>query len=193
MTPIYARAGDTFFTRSESRLGKLIRWGETDKNEAKGSVWTNHTGVVVEDGWVGAQPAATVIEALWKTRRGPIDTTNILVRVVRPIPAYDADEMERFHTEAKTYIGDKYGWWKLGGLLIDRAIGKKVVSPLFFLKGRPICSFLTAGTNDEARPRWVTGGWPGTWPGFGVSWNAADPDTMLRFCVAHPEFWEEVR
>jgi hypothetical protein len=193
MTPIYARAGDTFFTRSESWLGKLIRWGETDKDEVKGSVWANHTGVVVEDGWIGAKPGAIVIEALWKTRRGPMKTANILVRVFRPIPAYGEQEMARFHIEATSYIGDRYGWWKLGGLLVDRVVGRKVVSPLFFLKGRPICSFLAAGTNDEARERWAEGQWAGKWPGFGVPWNAADPDTMLRFCESHPEFWEEVR
>ncbi len=68
---LYAERGDTFFTHSESRLGAVIRAGETDSDEskvsawkqigyalltgkdlAKNGTWANHTGVVVESGWL---------------------------------------------------------------------------------------------------------------------------------------------
>jgi hypothetical protein len=45
--PLYAFVGDTFFTRSNSRLGRAIRWAEKDPGEEE--TWTNHTGVVVQE------------------------------------------------------------------------------------------------------------------------------------------------
>lgn len=94
---LWTNRGDTWFTRSESKLGKLIRWGETEKGEKNGT-WTNHTGVVVESGWLvppedtsaeyvvaqrdysngswtrevapGNALLAVVVEAMWHVQRG---------------------------------------------------------------------------------------------------------------------------
>lgn len=195
MKPIYARAGDTFFTRSNSLLGKAIRWGEQDCDEKEPS-WTNHSGVVVADGWIGNEaqlrqenrPVAVVVEALWKTRRGPLKVNGTEVRVFRPKPAYAGDELQLFALLAAHYVGDTYGWWKLLGFLLKRATcGKIDITNFYFIDSRPICSYLAAHVNDAARKR------SASWPGFGMDPDAADPDGMMDFCLNHPEFWEEVK
>lgn len=197
MKPIYARAGDVFFTRSNSILGRLIRWAETDPGEEP--TWANHTGVVVEDGWIVPPPwafepgadliheytrLAVVVEALWHVRRGTLNPNNVDVRVFRPVPAYSAAELVRFRREAGRYVGDKYGWWKLLFHLADRAIfkGRKVLSQTLHVDERPICSYLAAKVHEVARP--------GEW--FGVRPEVATPDEMLDF-VQNSERWQEVR
>lgn len=200
---IYAKAGDTFFTRSESALGRLIRWGEKDCNETT-PAWTNHSGVVVEDGWIGLPESwqefgsgifkeAVVVEALWKTRKGLIDMRGNEVRVFRPTISYSEKELGLFISEANHYVGDTYGWWKLLGFLFKRfTCGKVDITKFYFIDSRPICSYLAAHVNDAARPRGPEGH-PHGWPGFGCDPDGADPDSMLRFCEAHPEFWTEVK
>ena len=193
MKPIWVKKGDTFFTHSHSWLGRLIRWGETDPGETP--AWTNHTGVVVESGYIGlGTPQAVVIEALWTARRGPLKLNGVEVRVFRPVPIYDWAEVYNFEVEANTYVGDRYGWWKLGAQLADRLLfrGRKVISTCLFIKNRPICSFLAAWVNEKARPQGTPVGLD-TWPGFGVLPQAADPDTMMKYCESHPEFWREIR
>lgn len=216
MKPVYARAGDTFFTHSSTLLGRVIRWGETDPGETNGT-WANHAGVVVEDGWIGEDgaavdvgpgrtlrigrdvPAAIVIEALWKTRRGPLDLSKGLeVRVFRPIPEYTEEERNRFVIAAAKYVGDTYGWWKLLVQLADRQIfkGRKVLTTALYRDDRPICSYLAAKVNEAARPIGTVVRYPGerlaSWPGFGMPPQAADPDEMMDFCLAFPGAWLEV-
>ncbi len=194
MKAIWANVGDTAFTRSNSLLGRLIRWGEREKGEE--APWTNHALVVVEDGWIGqcpmdgyGHPQAVVVEALWKTRKGTWEgwKEGTDIRVFRPVTAYTEEEKSRFVADANHYVGDKYGWWKLGGFLIKRATGINVPE-LFFIDDRPICSFLAAKVNDAARRRVPFG-----WRGFGMDPQAADPENMLDFCVEHPDLWQEVK
>lgn len=184
MEPIYVKAGDTFFTRSESWLGKAIRWAEAEQNDPNS--WANHTGVVVQDGEIRGANTAVVIEALWKTRKGPLLGLNgTAVRVFRPVPPYSPEELARFKAEAETYVGDTYGWWKLGFHLLDRLFfkGKKVLTHLLFVKKRPICSFLAAYVNEAAR----------SGEHFGIDPETADPDSMMDYCLANPQLWEEVK
>jgi len=204
---VYVTAGSTFFTRSNTLLGKLVRFGETDKDEAKGSTWANHTGIIFEDGWIGStlagdQSPATVIEALWKTRKGPLKLNGTQVRVFRPIPAYDADELARFRAEAETYVGATYGYWKLGVQLADKVLfgGRKILTTGLYIKSRPICSFLAgyanhvAQSNKRVAKRVLAGFRNGeAMYSFGMPPQAADPDEMLDFCLAHPTLWEEVK
>lgn len=207
MEPIWAEAGDTFFTRSESLLGRLIRWVETDPGETNGT-WANHAGVVVEAGWIGPgqAPQAVVVEALWKTRKGPWENykDGAEIRVFRPIPPYTPIELAFFKVAALKFVGDTYGWWKLGFHLLDRAIfrGKKVLSHLMFIDKRPICSYLAAKVNQAARPIGATAptnvffkgvAVPSDWFGFGMDPETADPDEMMDFCLAHPELWKEIK
>ena len=199
MNPLFAERGDTFFTKSSSLLGRLIRWGEKDPDESTGA-WTNHAGVVVESGWIGGDPGlpgykeAVVIEALWKTRRGPLKVNGVDVRVFRPVPAYTEEEKALFVAEAESYVGDGYGWWKLGGFLLKRATrGVVDVTKVYFIKNRPICSYMAAWTNEKARKIGDRSkAWAGPWPGFGMPPQSADPDEMLDTCWALPEFWQEV-
>lgn len=211
--PFWVERGDTFFTHSDSVLGRLIRWGETDPGETP--AWTNHVGVVVQRGWVGddcpapktcaaggkcgTQPQAVVVEALWTTRRGPLKLNGVQVRVFRPVPAYTEEELQRFVAEAGTYVGDRYGWWKLLFQLGDRAIfrGKKVLTHMLSVDNRPICSYLGAKVNNAARRIGQMlkplHGVVLYWPGFGMDPETADPDSMLRFCEQYPELWMEVK
>jgi hypothetical protein len=173
------RTGDVFFTRSTSVLGGLIRWGETDRSEAR-PAWTNHTGVVVEDGNLAT---AAVVEALWKTRRGPLQLAGgTRVRVYRWKAGLTGIDKFIFVSKASGYVGATYGWWKLAVQLADRAIfgGKKVFSNLMFVDKRPICSYLAAHCFDAINIR------------FGMDPDAADPDSMMRWCEAHPQTWEFV-
>jgi len=219
---IFARAGDTFFTRSNTLLGRLIRWGETDPGEKNGT-WTNHTGVVIESGWIGEPldpkvvaligPAkkAVVIEALWHARRGPLELKeDVEVRLFRPVPEYTETELSAFRAEAERYVGAKYGWWKLLVQLADRSIfrGRKVLTTALYMKERPICSFLAGIVNQQAhsftraaeRLRYLSSRPPTKAEdslsaafAFGMPPQAADPDEMMDFCLANPQWWEEVK
>ncbi len=210
---IYARAGDVFFTHSDSLLGKAIRWAETDPGETNGT-WANHAGVVVEDGWLGDPEAALsqeylikgypmpaqVVEALWKTRRGPLDISKIEVRVFRPVPPLTAEELERFVRRAESFVGATYGWWKLLVQLADRAIfnGRKILTTALYRDDRPICSYLAARvyafaeSADRQMARFKKRNDVSRVFAFGMPPQAADPDEMLDYCLSNPEEWEEV-
>ena len=215
MTQVYARAGDTGFTRSNTLLGKLIRYGETDKGEQE-PTWANHTFVVVADGWIGAPESwaasgtgrvqqAVVIEALWHTRKGPLKLNGTEVRVFRPIPAYDEHELARFVAEAETFVGDKYGWWKLAFQLADKTLfgGKKVLTTTLHIKGRPTCPFPAAFANQMAQGKERTlarvaahldrGDNGAAIYAFGVPPQAADPDEMMDYALDNPTEWQEVK
>ncbi len=201
---LWVELGDTGFTRSDTLLGGLIRWGEEHQGDP--NAWANHTFVVVESGWLVppekygyglmrdeehfnydaegriSPKIASVIEALWHVRKGPLKVNGVEVRVFRPVPPFNAEQAALFIAEAETYVGDKYGWWKLLFQLGDRAIfgGKKVLTRFLFVKDRPICSFLAAKVNA------LVGCY------FGVPPQCADPDTMMDYALAHPEKWQEV-
>lgn len=181
MRPVYAYAGDTFFTRSSSLLGRLIRWAETDPSEEP--TWANHTGVVVEDGWIGPRaPQAIVVEALWHVRRGPLDTSNgAQVRVFGPVEMLIQTEVDIFRNAANEFVGRSYGWWKLLFHLADRALfrGRKVLSHALRLDARPICSYLAAKVGDRV----------GLY--YGCDPEVATPDEMLDYCMAHPDEWRQ--
>ena len=200
--PIYVKAGDTFFTHSNTLLGKLIRWGETDLGETNGT-WANHMGVVVEDGWIGdtdpqAVPAI-IIEALWKTRKGPLTLAgNLGVRVFRPIPPYSPEELTRFRSKAEEFVGRTYGWWKILFQLADRVLfkGRKVLTTALFLDKRPICSYLAARVNAaaESLERQIARVQLTQDPrAFGIPAQSVDPDEALDYCLANPRLWEEIR
>ena len=92
------------------------------------------------------------------------------------------DELTLFRAEARKYVGDTYGWWKLLFHLADRGLfkGKKVLSSLLFMDKRPICSYLAAKVNAAAG-RFFNG----------ISPEAATPDEMLDAAISYPLFWVE--
>lgn len=190
--PLYAFQGDVFFTRSTSLLGRLIRWAETEPGE--GRTWTNHTGVVVKDGWlvpplIGSYPdeLAVVVESLWHTERQEWWTAHrkeVLqgqrIRAFGPREPRTRDEREAFLRVAHSFVGDRYGWWKLIGFLVKRATkGKIDPTQAYFIDSRPICSY-TAAKSEAAQGMW-----------FGMEPQAADPDEMLDYCESEEgqRFW----
>ena len=223
---LWADAGDTAFTRSNSKLGAAIRWGETDPDE-KGTdgAWANHQLVVTGSGWlvppegldlgttaprVGLTSSganlAVIVEAMWHVQRDAWWALHakdyaggMRIRVFRPIPRYDAAELARFVAHADAGVGQRYGWWKLLGFLAKRATGVNVPA-MFFVEGRPICSYYAALANEEARPVGTpmpgpacSGGQLFRWPGFGMPAKEADPDEAMDFCVANEgKWWREV-
>jgi len=185
---IYAHEGDVFFTRSNSMLGRLIRWAETDPDEeGTNGAWANHTGVVVQDGWI-VPPSddaphqvalAVVVEALWKTKKWEwwkAHRAQVMdgqrIKVFGPREPRTKWEKVCFQNAAAEYVGDTYGWWKLGAHLLDRVLfkGKKTLSKLLRIDNRPICSYLAAKCQAA---QGMT---------FGMEPQAADPDEMLDFC-----------
>lgn len=209
-SPLWANRGDIFFTHSQSRLGRLIRWAESDPGETNG-VWANHVGVVTGSGWLVPPPAdmfgahldviadghataatcrklAVVVEALgrvrcqeWWTAHGNEPGNEI--RAFRLVTPITEPQLLVLVTAANGYVGDRYGWWKLLGHLADRAIfrGNKVISRLFWIDRRPICSYLAAHVFAAVDIH------------FGMDPDAADPDEMQDFCEANPQAWAEVK
>lgn len=172
------RVGDVFFTRSNSLLGRAIRWAESDPNEPNG-VWANHAGIFVGDGDV---LSADVVEALWTVRKGPLQLgQGTDIAVFRPT-AFSASKRERLHVVAESFVGAKYGWWKLLFHLADRLIfwGRKTLSRMLIIDKRPICSYLVAHALSAVGIS------------FGMDPGAADPDEMMDYCLAHPDEWEFV-
>lgn len=182
-SPLYAYAGDVFFTRSESLLGRLIRWAQTDPKEEK--TWANHMGVVVADGWLvppsdeRGWPLAIVVEALWTVKYWSwwnAHKDEVLngqrIKAFGPKEPRTATERLEFNLVAMSYVGDRYGWWKLGFHLADRFFfkGKKKLSRLLRIDNRPICSYLAAKA-EEAHGM-----------DFGMPPQAVDPDEALDYC-----------
>lgn len=220
MGGLWANAGDVFFTHGDSVLSRLIRWAETDPKETNGA-WANHTGLVVNSGWlipplsmrdeIPAWPClAGTVEALgtvtngkwWEHHKKDVLAGKYQVRAFRSIPPLTPVELDRLREAANEALGQKYGWWKLFAHLADRAIfkGRKVFSTLMFVTGRPICSFFAARAFEHARPlgshvQLFIDGQPGirvTGWAFGMAPQAADPDEMMDYCLWHPDEWKEV-
>ena len=174
---VLVKTGDVFYTHTDSLLGFLIRWAETDPGERPS--WASHTGVVLQDGDLFKD--AVVIEAVSKVRKGLFQIKpGSYARVYRPIPALTEEEKRIFREVAENLIGKKYGWWKLLFHLADRVVfkGKKVLSRLLFIDSRPICSYLAAHLEAAINRS------------FGVDPDAADPDNMMDYSDTHPKEWE---
>ncbi len=192
-TPIWGLPGDIFFAHGEGVLAALIRWAETDPGEVNGT-WANHMGVVVEEGWLIPpeeldMPLAVVVEALnvvekvpWWKRHFKEYQDGYRIRVFRHIPSPTLEQEIIFNRVADEFVGDKYGWWKLGFHLLDRLIfkGKKVLSSLLFLDRRPICSYASGLIAASI-------GWS-----FGLKPEALDPDEAMDYCLLHRDEWSEI-
>jgi len=175
------QTGDIFFTHSQSTLAKLIRWAQSDPGETD-KAWANHVGIVVYPG--DLRTNAYITEAVWKTRLGHLEMKEGMgVRVFSHVTAPAPEAIENFKEEVYARIGLKYGWWKLLGHLVDRTVfhGTKVVSKLFFVDKRPICSYYVAHMVYRHF------GWD-----FGIDPDAADPDEMMDYCEEHHGEWRFV-
>ncbi len=166
--------GDVFFTRSNSLLGRLIRWAETDPGEIDSLV--NHSGNYVAD---GEASSADTVQAVGHVTLGPL-AEGTEAYIYRPVPPLTKEEKIALRSYALSYVGDRYGWWKLLFHLADRFLfkGKKILSSLLFINSRPICSFLTAHVEAMVNRT------------FGMDPDVADPDNMIDYCDTHPEQWQ---
>lgn len=177
--------GDVFFTRSSSMLGRLIRWAETDPGEEE--TWANHTGLFVSAGylWPGhSKMLAMCVESLWQTKHwtwweGHKNEPGNTIRIYRYIGLRPGDA-RAIVSRAKSFVGDRYGWWKLGAHLIDRVLfkGKKTTSNLLRVDSRPICSYTAAKSLADG------GVFFGT-----MAPEAADPDEMMDWCSHAQDQW----
>lgn len=191
---IYAQAGDVFFTRSSSLLGRLIRWAETDPREPNG-VWANHVGIVVKSGWIipsmylskvyDRLSKAVVVESLWKTQEwdwweNHKHEDGNEIRVYRKVDL-NFEQITRIEQAARSFVGRTYGWWKLLAHLGDRLLfgGEKTLSHFLHIDSRPICSYTAAKSFAQAGVS------------FGMDPEVADPDEMMDWCEQSGE-WQLV-
>jgi hypothetical protein len=125
------------------------------------------------------RPLAKVIESLWHTEHHVWWTAHkeeVLegqrIRAFGPREPRTDEERRAFLSTAMSFVGKRYGWWKLFVHLWDRVKhgGKKRASKKLFIDGRPICSYSAAKANAVQNI------------GFGMEPQAATPDEMLDFC-----------
>jgi hypothetical protein len=187
---VYLFPGDLVFVRSPSLLGKLIRF--FTRGEGESPTETNHVAGVVEGGPAkNGASSAQIVEALWHVRRGALydlyKDSDSELQVWR-CGILGGDDAANVVVEVEKQVGEQYGVLKivlqLGDSLLARALHKQDV--YFFraiggLKSFPICSFLWARAYDVGAR--IT---------FGVPVNAATPDDMLDWCVAHNSWWRVV-
>jgi hypothetical protein len=184
--------GDVVLTRSKTGvLGRIIRWFE---NEPGDPAEYNHTGVVVDAGVIPPGPGAgpLMVEALWHTRKGPVwdfygpsqGRNRPLIAVYRP--NVRSDVRTRIAVKAESYVGDKYGWWKLLFHAADWWLTKQAGHEVRFfrrlnlVKDRPICSYLVGES-------YAAGGLF-----FGADPETLSPDDIADYCRANPLRFEWV-
>jgi hypothetical protein len=184
--------GDIILTRSNTLLGKAIRFAERRPGDKS---WANHVGLVTHSGSTQelAPYQAEMTEALWRVRRGDVRTHygepagagRPDVKIWRPKAGYVSSAQRSIAAaHAEQYVGAKYGWWKLlahaGDALLAAALpvqNVRLFRRLLFMDERPICSFLVAVSYATAG---VT---------FGVDADTASPDDIDDYCTKS-EQWE---
>jgi hypothetical protein len=184
------------FTAGSTKLGAAIRWAERTKGEAPTVV--NHVGVVSRRGFIhpglGSDPAvfvhpmdlvpAHVIESLWKTIEHPWypdqkPGNEVSIWRYAPITCLQASVAVEV---ARTFVGAKYGWWKLAAHFVDNKIfgGRNVTRRALRADSRPICSYTAATSMHRAGIR--TGHIPA---------RAQSPDSMWDY-INESDLWYEV-
>ncbi len=130
--------GDIVFERSESWLGRAIRWFSRRPGEPE--TWTNHVGLILKPGWM--------IEALWR----------VAVSRFKPGPTFEVWRKRDLTSIQRTavtdwallYKGKRYGLHKLAAHALDAFITKLrgretyLVRRLCRMDNYPICSWLVA-------------------------------------------------
>ena len=170
------KKGDVVFTRGNGWLQRLIRWGETSPGESRTLV--NHALLVVSD---GPAPDVRIVEAEAKVQAGRFGALHagdwFTAYRAKDMDAADADAI---CAAALAHVGESYGWGQLFLQLIDSKVlgGAYGARRLAHVDPKEICSRLVA-TAYAVR-------------GFHFDLDdgaAEDPDSMLDYCVAHPELY----
>lgn len=165
---------DIFFTHGEKVLSKLIRLGETLPGEEEAVV--NHVGIVTGYGPIDF---ADVVEALSRVVKHTIysqyHNQKDKVAIYRPINL-NSEQKYIITNKANSYVGDKYGYFKIVTHLLDYFTGKHY----FFRRlanddNYPICSWVVAHAYKAAGLN------------FGCEAGMADPDDIWDFCLKNPD------
>lgn len=183
---------DVVLTRSDTWLGRVIRAAERRPNDV--AVY-NHVGVITyaglvppPEGWNDAgysfaPRGAIMVEALghvmqhsvWEGYGPAKGSKQSVIAVYRPFTT-TSGQRSIVAAKAETFVGQRYGWWKLGAHLLDAGISKvagrdvRAARKLLFWDARPICSFLVAEAFAAAGLN------------FGVAPGTADPHDIENFC-----------
>ena len=179
--------GDIVLTRSRRGwLGVVIR---AFTRRPADDAYYNHVGLIVT---AGDEHRAQLVEALWRVRRGPLwSLYGPPAGRKRPeIGVFRLCDAAPYHRElaadvAETFVGRRYGWWKLLAHAIDRWLSMNAGHEVFAARRLlrwdrfPICSYLVA----EA---WAEAG-----VSFDVPPGAADPDHIHDY-VQRPGVAERV-
>lgn len=171
---------DIVFTRSNSWLGKAIRFFTRDKGEKITEV--NHVGMIAND---GDAVDSIIIESLRKTVKhklsegyGDLST----IAIARPLNITEEGKV-KIVTKMESYVGKTYGYVKivlhLGDWVLKNIKGGNS-NPYFFrrfakMDNYPICSYSLAQSYSADEKD------------FGVPPNTASPDDIWDFCVANPD------
>jgi hypothetical protein len=169
---------DLIFVRSRSLVGRIIRWAERSPGEAPS--WANHVAGIGVNG--------QVIEALFQVKQHPFKMvlSDCEYEIWRKTGNISDFERERIAHFAGLYLGERYGWWKLGAHLADAILGRvagrevRLIRRVLCIDSRPICSWVWAHSY-YATLRYE----------FGVAPNVADPDQMHDWVREH-EDWENI-
>ena len=173
------RPGDIVFERSESWFGRAIRWFTRGRYEPPTRI--NHVGMIVSGRRSGE---AEVVEALWRVVKRPLS------KMTGAIEVWGLDggpwQEKALSEKAESYIGRRYGWWKLIAHLIDCLLtkirGREVywLRRLLRLDEYPICSWLVAYAYQTIFPKDVHA--------FGIPAHLVTPDD-IHDCVKKAAGW----
>ena len=167
--------GDIVFERSESWIGKAIRWFSRRPGEP--ATWANHVGLIFKPGWI--------IEALW----------SVVVSRFQPGPIYEvwrnkdlpAIQRDAVADWALLYKGRKYGVLKIAAHALDAFVTKLrgeetyLARRLCRMDRYPICSWLVAWSYLK-----------GAGLKFGVEPEFAGPDDIHDFVKRKDSGWVRV-
>lgn len=171
------KAGDVGFVRGGSLLSRGIRWFEREPGEAP--TWTNHALTFTTDGNLYTvrciEAQWRVQDVVWYEAHGGEKCELEVWRHNFQTPS----EIEREVEWLKRQVGHKYGWWKLLTIAGKRVTGLPF-DRLHFIKGRPICSVLTALGKDRSHIY------------MGDDPMRCTPDTMHDWLKESPKAWRRV-
>jgi len=171
------KPADLIFFKTESHLGKLIRF--FTKSPWEGETFANHIAGVDSPGYL--------IEAMVKTIKRPfnVNTESDLIEIYRyqgPIPWETL--YEDVVKKANEYLGRTYGFGKLITHMLDALLVKIFKKEIFFFRKinhtdrYPICSWIWAFAYNRCLNGYE----------FGVSPEYATPDDMHDFVKTSTEW-----
>ena len=164
--------GDIVLVELNSPLFRLVRFFSRSRGEPKSPI--THCAVVSEPGtlhgaiMVNAQMPTVKFTSLCKyagKRVAIYSKLNISIR-----------KRQRIATVAETYVGRKYGVFKIIAHFLDWCLGGAYFfRRIFNMDKYPICSWVVAYSYHAIGIN------------FGIEPDAAEPDDIWRYVTTHPE------